>query len=202
MAVFAAIAAVVIPTAGTLLSDQRLTRATDQLRAELIRLRVRAMREGRVMVLRGNQGGNALEIAPMFTSSDATEAIDQTGSQSSLLSGSDQTIGTSIDNSSVTATNRTIELPLAVSLDAIVTAPISGGVELATMLQPLDVTLADVGRSTEEVVDMGTGAPLTEIYFYPNGTTSNAVIALSHPEAGSAQVWLRGLTGDATVEEP
>lgn len=203
MAVFASMAAIIIPAAGTLLSDRRLTRGTDQLRAEIIRLRVRSMREGRVMVMRANEGSGLMTVTPLFTSADATESMDQTGSQAALLSGAEQAIGSAAAPSGMTATSRTIELPVAVQVVSISTSPVGGSVEVASMLQPTDLPMEAAASSPEGVAESDSvGQPLPEIYFYPNGTTSNAVLVLSHPEAGTAQVRLRGLTGDATVVMP
>jgi hypothetical protein len=41
----------------------------------------------------------------------------------------------------------------------------------------------------------------TPVLFYPDGTTSTAVVTLSHETMGKVVVKLRGITGDATVSE-
>lgn len=90
ISVLAAIAAVAIPQAGLLLGDQRLVRAGNQLQVEMTRLRVDSMREGRVMMIEAMLEGNTIRIKPFYSIADSTEAFDQTGSQSSLLSGAEQ----------------------------------------------------------------------------------------------------------------
>ncbi|PHQ35626.1 prepilin-type N-terminal cleavage/methylation domain-containing protein [Rhodopirellula bahusiensis] len=211
MAVFAAIAAVVIPTAGALLSDRRLVRGTDQLAAEMTRLRVRAMRDGRVMVLRpaeanfvdaeGASQSNAWIVSPLGSAADGTQAADQSGSQSSLLSGASQTL----DASTVTpveADARVIQMPEGVTITTVLTSPVGGqgSTEAATLLiNATESTTATVPDTDGEVV-LTASSDFPPIYFYPTGQTSNARITLSHIEVGSAAVLLRGLTGDTSVE--
>ncbi len=182
LVVLAAIASVAIPHAGVLLGDRRLVRAGDQLRVEMTRLRVDAMRQGRVMMMEGMVEGSSFRIKPFFSVSDSTEAIDQTGSQSALLSG---------------ATQGTV-VPLQTDLDA----------ETEVAL-PEDVTVTSIGvvsaaRAAEiEQLSLsnqaeGWGRP---ILFYPDGTTSTAAITLSHASVGRVVVRIRGITGDVTVSE-
>ncbi|KLU05420.1 putative signal peptide and transmembrane protein [Rhodopirellula islandica] len=211
MAVFAAIAAVVIPTAGALLSDRRLVRGTDQLAAEMTRLRVRAMRDGRVMVLRpaeanfvdaeGANQSNAWIVSPLNSAADGIQAADQLGSQSSLLSGASQTLDATAV-APVQADARVIQMPEGVTITAVLTSPVGGqsSTEAATLLiNAAESTTATVpGTNGEEVLTASSDFP--PIYFYPTGQTSNARITLSHIEVGSGAVLLRGLTGDTSVE--
>jgi prepilin-type N-terminal cleavage/methylation domain-containing protein len=211
MAVFAAIAAVVIPTAGALLSDRRLVRGTDQLAAEMTRLRVRAMRDGRVMVLRpaepnfvdasGVNQSNAWIVSPLNSSADAVQATDQTGSQSSLLSGASQTLDATAV-APVQADARVIQMPEGVTITSVLTSPVGGqsSTEAATLLiNAAESTTATVPGTDGEVV-LTASNDFPPVYFYPTGQTSNARITLSHMEAGSGAVLLRGLTGDTSVE--
>ena len=87
LAVLAALTAVAIPQIGLLAGDRRLVRGGDLLRVEITRLRVDAMRQGRVLMLEGMLQGNSFRSKPFYSASDATEAYDQTGSQSGLLTG-------------------------------------------------------------------------------------------------------------------
>lgn len=208
MTVFAAVAAIVLPTVGSLLTDRRLTRGADQIRAELIRTRVRAMREGRVFLLKGRQDAGRFTIESMSSAADGTEAIDQTGSQSSLINGADQTIGAIAGINPTESFSRVVELPETVLLASIATSPVggAGSVERALMLQPVDtanVASSFAPAAGTDGLDLATegGAELTPIYFYPNGNTSNAAITITHAESGSLIVTLRGLTGDADVVE-
>jgi prepilin-type N-terminal cleavage/methylation domain-containing protein len=182
LSVLAAIAAVAIPQAGLLLGDRQLVRAADQLRVEMTRLRVDAMREGRVMILEGMLEGNSVRIKPFYSIADSTEAMDQTGSQSGLLSGATQGVVVAIDPNE--EAQRQLELPedVVISSVAVVSAARAAEIE--------QLSLADQGQ--------GWSRP---ILFYPDGSTSTGAVALSHSTVGRVVVKIRGITGDVTVSE-
>jgi hypothetical protein len=74
---------------------------------------------------------------------------------------------------------------------------------------PEDITVEAVGvvsaaRSME--IEQLTESDRSEgwsrpILFYPDGSTSTAVVTLSNPKLGRIVVRLRGITGDVTVSE-
>ncbi len=132
LTVLAAIAAVSIPHLGLLLGDRRLVRAGEQVRIEMTRLRVNAMRQGRVMMLEAMSGENSLRIKPFQSVADATEAIDQTGSQSGLLSGASQGFMTTLTTES---SERLIDLPAEISVEsvAVVSAARAAEIEQLTL---------------------------------------------------------------------
>jgi prepilin-type N-terminal cleavage/methylation domain-containing protein len=181
MAVIAAVVAVAIPNMDLLLGDRRLVRAGEQVRIEMTRLRVDSMRQGRVLMLEGLSGGNSLRIKPFVSVADATEAIDQTGSQSALLSGATQGTMTTLGADFV---ERVIELPTQISVESVgvVSAARSSLIEQATLSDQAD----------------GWSRP---ILFYPDGSTSTAAVVLRHETVGHLKVELRGITGEATVGE-
>jgi prepilin-type N-terminal cleavage/methylation domain-containing protein len=182
LSVLAAIAAVAIPQAGLLLGDQRLVRAGNQLRVEMTRLRVDSMREGRVMMIEAMLEGNSIRVKPFYSIADSTEALDQTGSQSSLLSGAEQ--ANLVTMSFEQAEPDVIDLPE----DVIVTSV--GVVSAARASEIEQQSMADQSE--------GWSRP---ILFYPDGSTSTAAVTLTHPTIGRVIVKLRGITGDATVSE-
>jgi hypothetical protein len=181
MAVIAAVVAVAIPNMDLLLGDRRLVRAGEQVRIEMTRLRVDSMRQGRVMMLEGLSGGNSLRIKPFESVADATEAIDQTGSQSALLSGATQGTMTTLGSDFA---ERVIELPTQISVESVgvVSAARSSLIEQATLSDQAD----------------GWSRP---ILFFPDGSTSTAAVVLRHETVGHLKVKLRGITGEATVGE-
>jgi Tfp pilus assembly protein FimT len=181
LAILAAVASVSIPHVGLLLGDRRLARAADQIRIEMTRLRVDAMRQGRVLMLEATSGGNTIRIKPFQSIADATEAMDQTGSQSSLLSGASQ--GTLV-TLATEQQERLIELPPEISVEsvAVVGTARASAIEQATLSSQMD----------------GWSRP---ILFYPDGTTSTAAIVIKHPSLGRRVVQLRGIIGEATVGE-
>lgn len=182
LSVLAAIAAVAIPQLGLLLGDRRVVRAGDQMRVEMTRLRVDAMRKGRVMMMEGMIEGSEFRVKPFFSVADSTEAIDQTGSQAGLLTGATQGIVVPVNQDLDVV--ETIELPEDVSVASV------GVVSAARATEIEQLTLQDQGQ--------GWSRP---ILFYPDGSTSTAAIVLTHKSVGKVIVKIRGITGDVTVSE-
>lgn len=179
MAVLAAIAAVSIPHFDLLLGDRRLVRAGEQIRIEMTRLRVESMRQGRVLILQAMTGGNSVRIQPYRSVVDATEAIDQTGSQSALLSGANQGTMTTI---ATEASERSIELAALVTVESVRVVSAARGFEIE--------------QSSLAGQAAGWSRP---ILFYPDGSTSTATVVLYLESTGHLTVKLRGITGEVTV---
>ena len=181
LAVLAAIASIVIPQSGVLLGDRQVARSGEQVRIEMTRLRVDAMRQGRVMMMQGMLEGNSVRIKPFYSLADSTEAIDQTGSQSALLSGAQQaTVAAPMMD---VEQEKTIELAENVTIDAVATVSAARSFEIEQLA-------AAEGSGWSQ-----------PILFYPDGTTSTAAMTLSQESIGKVIVKIRGITGDATVSE-
>lgn len=182
MAILAALASVVLPQVSWVLGDRRLVGAGDQLRVEMTQVRVDAMRQGRVMMMEGLLEGGELRVKPFYSLADSTEALDQTGSQSSLLSGGEQaTMSIMVADQ---AEAQTIELPENIQIESV------GVVSSARA--------AEIEQATVELGNEGWSQP---ILFYPDGTTSTAIVVLKHETHGRLSVKLRGITGDVTLGE-
>ncbi len=182
LAVLAAIAAVVIPQVGWLVGDRRLIRAADQLRVEMTRLRVQAMREGKVMVLEGALEQGAFRVRPHHSIGNATESMDRSAGPSALLSGAKQEVAAPAMEAE--AEPKQIELPEDVVI---------AGVSVVSAARAAEVEQQSMGEQSQ-----GWSRP---VLFYPNGSTSTALVTLRHATMGSVSVQLRGITGDATVGE-
>jgi len=183
LSVLAAIAAVAIPQLGALLGDRRLVRAADQLRVEMTRLRVAAMRGGRVMMLECKLEEGLFRVRPYYSLVDSSEAIDQTGSQSALLSGAQQaTMAMPMTEQDTEGT--TTELPEDVTVRAV-------GVVSAARAMEIE----------QNIVSQQSSGWSQPILFYTDGTTSTARITLTHVTDGAITVKLRGITGDVTIGE-
>lgn len=182
LAMLAAIAAVAIPQAGLLLGDRRVVRAGDQVRGEMTRLRVDAMRAGRVMMLEGMLEGNTLRIKPFYSVADSTEALDQTGSQQALLTGATQGVVTplQIDEEA----EQLIELPDGIRVQSVAVVSAARALEIEQLSQ---------ANQSE-----GWSRP---VLFYPDGSTSTAAITLLDETHGKVIVKIRGITGDVTTTE-
>tara|TARA_R110002049_G_scaffold72490_2_gene187168 strand:+ start:194099 stop:194809 length:711 start_codon:yes stop_codon:yes gene_type:complete len=183
LAILSAIAAVTIPQVGALLGDRRLVRAADQLRIEMVGLRVKAMRGGRIMMLQCMLEEGQFRMRPYYSLSDSTEAIDQTGLQSSLLSGADQA-NVAIAPPPQEDAEQTVDLPDDVTVQSVAVVSAARASEIEQQV------LGEQGD--------GWGQP---VLFYTDGTTSTAAITLSHPTHGNVTVKMRGITGDVTIGE-
>lgn len=205
LAVLAATAAVILPQLGGLLGDRRLVRAADQLRIEMTRLRVKAMREGKVMMLEGATEGGSLRVRPYLSMRDATESMASAG-PSALLSGAKQETVAAAMTEPVEP--RVIELPENV---------VFAGVNVVSSVRAAMIEQADSGTggaAAAPVANANVGAGQggggsgvaaagwsRPILFYPDGSTSTATVTLRHETMGSVMVRLRGITGDATIGE-
>lgn len=134
------------------------------------------------MMLEGMVEGNSFRVKPFYSDSDATEAMDQTGSQSGLLSGATQGVVVPVNTDETS--ERTVELPENVVVDSV------GVVSAARASEIEQLSLANQGE--------GWSRP---ILFYPDGSTSTAMISLSRETVGRVVIKMRGITGDVTVSE-
>ncbi|TWU43180.1 hypothetical protein Q31b_22180 [Novipirellula aureliae] len=183
LAILSAIAAVTIPNLGLLMGEQKLTRASEQLRIELTRTRVDAMRAGQMMMLQWDPDLGTLKLKPFFSAVASVDSNNgSANSQSTLLTGGNQASVTAAPVYDPEA-EETIELPEGVTVEVIAVTPTARS------------TIAE----QEMVGELVTGT--SPILFYSDGTTSNAVIILAHPTIGRVAVKLRGITGDVTIDE-
>jgi len=183
LAILVTLAAIVVPSFTSLLADRRVARAGDQLRVEMMQARLASMRSGRTYLLQLQSGTNNVRIRPWVDMNDMTEATDQTGGSSALLTGGNVVGGTmqAVDTEQET---RSVELPetLVVSDVRVQSSPRSFMIESQTQ-----------GESTD-----GWSQP---ILFYPDGSTSTAAVTMNSAGAGRIIVILRGLTGEVTVTD-
>jgi len=183
LAILVSIAAMIVPTFGVLLSDRRLARAGDQLRVEMMQTRLLAMRTGRTQIMQLKVGTTEARVKPYFDMADMTEAVDQTGNSSALLTGGTaspagfQTTGTQ-------EVTRTIELPENVLI---------ADAKVESTQRSFRIDTQALSETAE-----GWSQP---ILFYPDGTTSTAGITFTQAEAGRVVVVIRGLTGEVIVSD-
>ena len=180
LAVLSALAAVIIPQFGFLLGDRRLVRGANQLRVKMGDLRLEAMKEGRVMMMEAMLDEGDVRIRPYFSSADAVEAFDQTGSQSALLNGAAQGTAITLDQDPESAESLDLPENIVVKTVAVVSAA-----------RAFEIEQANQGEQAS-----GWSQP---ILFYPDGTTSTAAIVLAHESNGKIVVKIRGITGDVSV---
>ncbi|TWU07684.1 pilus assembly FimT family protein [Stieleria varia] len=180
ISLIAVLGSIAIPTFAMLLGDRRLVRAANEMSEEMMRLRLRAMREGRTMILDGELEQGVIRIRPFQSLADSIEAYDQTGSQSAMLTGADQATVTALQPDAVA--DREIQLPDEVVLQNIAV-----------------VSAARAAAIEQQTVSDQTGGFSRPILFYPDGTTSTAALTLKHATDGTITIKMRGITGDVTV---
>lgn len=182
VALMSVLSAIAIPQIASLLGDRRLVRAANVVGEEMMRLRIRAMREGKTYIMDGVVEEGKIRVRPYTSLVDSVEAFDQTGSQSALLTGATQASVVVVDVEP--ESEKEIELPddVTVMSVAVVSAARAAAIEQETM---------------SAQVDSGS----RPILFYPDGTTSTAAMMLKHATDGQITVKMRGITGDVTIGE-
>ncbi|MEM9589653.1 MAG: type II secretion system protein [Planctomycetota bacterium] len=180
IAVMAALASVLLPQIGFLLGDRRLVRGANQVRVEMVRLRIEAMRSGKTLMLQGLPGESELRIQPFASLADATETMNVTGT-SALLAGADQAAPATFEIERVES--RSLELPEEVLFASV-------NVVSSARAIPVEQSLTAAAQADDYS---------QPVLFYADGTTSTAMVTLQHTTMGSIRIKLRGITGDATV---
>lgn len=182
LSVMAIIAAAAVPQVVSLLSDRRLVRGSRIVREEMLRARIDAMRQGRTLIMDAELETGKLRVRPYQSLADAVNAIDQTGSQQALLTGTDQGMIATVDLEEQPPEE--IELPEEVTIEAINVVSAARALEIQQALS-----------------QSSTGQASAPILFYADGTTSTASVTLAHPTHGKITIKLRGVTGDVTLGE-
>lgn len=185
LAVLAILSAIVLPPFVFLLSDRRLNRSADQLRVEIAKTRLDAMRGGRVLVLSGTIGSTTLDVVPFFTASDATESSETNG-PSALLNGAEQAIITPTAPSDPSAYTRTITLPETITVAGLEAVASTRTMVLAN--ESSGMNTGNEGISTSQ-----------SIFFYPDGSMSDGLIRLAAPDGEQVAIAIRGVTGATTI---
>ncbi len=183
LAILVTLAAMVVPSFTGLLADRRVLRAGDQLRVEFMQARLAAMRSGRTYMVQLSTETHQLRVRPWVDANDMTEALDQTGGSSALLTGGSAMVG-SMQQVDVAAEAREVDLPEGVMITN-------------TSVQSSQRSFMIESQVQAEAA-AGWGQP---ILFYPDGTTSTAAVTVMSTGIGQVIVLLRGLTGEATVTD-
>lgn len=181
-------ASLTLPSLAVLLADRRLNRAADLIQIEVSKTRIDAMRQGRVLLMRGTPGANELSVAVYQYAGDATEASSSLAGPSALLSGADQAMVTTAVDTSLK--DRTIELPESIQFAGIA---VLQSLRANAMMSQTGTIITESGQNI--VPDSGT------VFFYPDGTTSDAAIAVADEDGRQFSVVLRGVTGSTQIVE-
>jgi Tfp pilus assembly protein FimT len=197
-------------------SYQRLRKAADIVRTQWCKARVEAMRMGAIRVFRYEIEGNKYRI-DMLTS-DPSALLNGTtvdpASNDSAQSMLANNTGSSQNNSNLNATTGNLNgtptcleqtLPKDVffvssqtGLGAL-TGTITNNTSTDNTSSAGDMPSSDAYVASN-VASVGSGWS-EPIFFYPDGTTSNAQLLLKNKQGRMVELFLRGLTGIVTVSD-
>jgi len=162
------------------LAGQRLRSGAEQVQAEWVRTRVKAMSSGQTYVFRYTAGANGYSVerfSPGELTLEAT-AGDWSASQASGEQSTPAPLERSLPEGVTFLAGRS-------DLDVDAAAALSGS--MASPDQQQAVTPFALPESD--------GA----VFFYPDGTTSTAKVVLRNEYGRTIEIMLRGVTGTATV---
>lgn len=199
LVVFAAIASIALPGASVLLADRRIVRGGDQLRTEMVRARVDAMRSGRVMMIEAAIDGSTFRVRPFFSATDAVESNDGAASTSALLTGAEQAATQAIVvDDSATRQFQIYETLKVTSVQVVSAARAMEISQSSSMFAQPTASQSSAASSASQQSDAAWSQP---ILFYPDGTTSTAAVTIADEPFGKVTVKLRGVNGDVSVTE-
>lgn len=165
------VASLASPSLLGMMESQKLRKSADLLRAELARTRLRAMKSGRIQMFRYQVGGSGYIAQPWCAADDSVEASDQQQEFGRILQASQQ---------DVMYDDTPTELPEGITF--------LGGQTLQDQRSfSIDQAIAQE-LSREQVWS-------PPILFYPDGSTSNALVVLYNKRNQLIEVSLRGITG-------
>jgi hypothetical protein len=209
--VFAAVAAIAWPSVRRQFENYRLRVAADMVRTEWCLARIEAMRSGCVCTFRHSLGGN------QFRTQRAGEGFATSGSAPSSGPSSAPAWSASSPAAAVAPSPSTPASPPPAGTTATPTSPPAAGATAASAAAPagdkllpegvdfmLQETAPDPGAAAE--AEVAAGPPDTAppdwsqpIFFYPDGTTSDAQLTLRNGQGRAIELNLRGLTGTVDV---
>lgn len=187
LAVLVAAAAIALPAFHGPMSDQRLRKAADLVLAQWARARLEAMKTGQMQVFRYEIGTEFYQVQPRFDGSF-------------LLEGS-------ADADRLMAPDMLLQNPMSdgrESLLGVAGQRLPSGATFYAGRTDTDARMMRLQSEDPSISLSGTAAQ--PIIFYPDGTTSQALLVLTN-ERFFVQLRLRGLTGQGrasgllTVEE-
>jgi len=188
------------------MAGRRLQLAADQIRVEWARARSRAMASGQIYCFICELGGNGYAVQPWSDAgieSASTVEVDQSlppldGGNTGGLS---QPGSPSGDTSLGMVISSRKELPEKITF-----------ADLQVMDSDLSATFSKdvtgMGIDASVMGVLGTGVPTggtafgTTVFFFPDGSTSSALLTLQNEYGRRIDISLRGLTGSVLVGDP
>lgn len=182
MAIVVAIAALVIPKFAGPLSNHRLRRSADLIRADWAKARLTAMKTGRIQVFRFQIDNGQYSIEPYYQADDYLESNALGDPQSGAM----QNVGGTFAPQNTTQNTRPLkQLP--------------EGIVFVTGEEVIENRSLMFEQTTGQVSDNSLWSQ--PILFYPDGQTSTVKLLLRNQRDRFIYIQLRGLTGIAQVGE-
>lgn len=183
LAILVMLAGLSMPVWTRVLETQKLRKAGELVRAEFARTRVKAMKEGRIYMLRFQHGQAGYEQSPWYAADDDLESAD---SVALMADG-----GIVPPTASYLPSNDSGELP-----DGIFFL----GSEALSDRRSLAIDQALVGApsmmpTAGEPDEAAIAAWSQPVLFYPDGSSSNARVVIANRRNQVVEISLRGLTG-------
>lgn len=181
-----AVWAIVWPALDKPMAAERLRASADQLRSELTRGRVAAMRTGRAHVLSVDLTTGRFTLAPAdgITPTSTTAPVAATSPTMSVVAPPGRTLPDGI---------RLTEL---LAVDDVTPPP-----AVAQQQPPTETQVATGPAASGSPTTTAMTSPPSSIFFHPDGSTSSARITLANQHGVSLLLELRGLTGATRVVE-
>jgi len=202
LALIVAMAAVVVPTIGVF-DDEYLRQAADQVRGDWTAARVEAMTSGLTQVFRYEIETGQYVIQPWEGDDALLNASPGASASGGISSGN---MGAPADGGFASPMGGSVSSsPYA--------APVGSGsgmiggsavVHQKTLPEQVKFASCQVGldvRAVQVADAVGSSYLAPPILFYPDGTTSDAILTLANEEGDTISLHLRGLTGIVQVSE-
>lgn len=188
------------------MAGRRLQLAADQIRVEWARARSRAMASGQIYCFICELGGNGYAVQPWSDAGiDSAPTLEVDQSLPPLDGGNTGGLSQPGSPSGDTSLGMVIagrkELPEKITF-----------ADLQVMDSDLSATFSEdvsgLGLDASMMGSLGTAAPAagtssgTTIFFFPDGSTSSALLTLQNEYGRRIDISLRGLTGSVLVGDP
>lgn len=179
LAILVMVGALISPAVSAILSYQRLSHGADQVRVQLMQARLEAMRSGRPQVLQCTINSSTITLRPWIDPSAATDAADMAGT----VQAGAMVAATPVNNHS----GNSVELVEGIVCESVHVVSDSRACAI--------VSAVAANPTAAETEEGATATPALPVIFYPDGTSSDAMITVTG-SSGKRQLLLRGLTGD------
>lgn len=207
LAVILVIAAITVPNIFDILSYRQLVRGGNGVRVAMVQARLEAMRTGRTQMMSFQTEGQQFKVEPYMTAEDVTEAADMLGQGTAVAMGGSAFVAPTI-NQNQTANPGNQDAGPVDPMNSRMDQETLPGEALFGVVQVQATARSLTMQQQSATLNSNAASPTTgeggwsqPILFYPDGTTSNAVVSITLNGTSQVQVKIRGLTGETDVTE-